>query len=545
MTSSGFSLFAAVSGVTGLFVIPTLYSFLLDTNYISLKKESESELGEIPIFNIYTEQPYTSDDAWMLGTHAETMTTDSGTATTAATVRPNIASEIPEKIRDTKTGTNTLLRYSNHSPTSTLPKTPILSYHGSKPTQNIDIPGTVPGTKTESNKIVQDTNYNPTLPKSPIMREHENEAMQNTDVRYLFPIHYYAGGPNYQYNDFRIALRYAISQNRSIVAIEVNDHFTQPAEVRTGLHSLESTFDVDELRKIVSIVSIDEFKRACQSSFDGFITERTNYCSPEKYTDEYVRTTEIFEKNYGVKLPELTNISRTREEYRRLYEESSSARCLGIFRPWDIDDWRLPDRAEIDRKIDMHMKWAPYIRKMGEQVARTLCDGKPYLAVHWRNRTGEPCRIVTKTSKQGLRYGSESKCLNNIRTLQTLEKLAVGASRDVHDVMKRHQLSCVYVAFPFYSGKIIEILKDADVTGIWSFANITTNEYPEIQAVKNDNYVTSLVEQEICKRSKIFIQRSESNWSEMVRYARDANSDVTLTMQRLPWYMKATTVHSL
>ncbi|XP_006825251.1 uncharacterized protein LOC102805411 [Saccoglossus kowalevskii] len=386
--------------------------------------------------------------------------------------------------------------------------------------------------------------------KEPIKTSHyqQNDPASSIRVpyktdRYLFPIHFYAGGPNYQYNDFRIALSYAIHQKRSIVAVSFAVHFTQDEE-GGATKSFSETFDETEMKKIMPLASIEEFKEACGSNLDFIVMnpfDKSNRVT-DKYKDEYIRTVETFREIYGITLPEPSIIPQTPQDSLRIYEQSMEQRCIGIFRPWDIDNrYIVPMRQEIYRIIDEHFFWAPYIRNIGERVANSLCDGKPYMALHWRNRTGEPCRLKEKRSGIGktfIGYASETKCLQRARELQLVNEVARRLPRDISAIMKDYGFPCIYIAYPPYSETIIDVFNKAKVPGIRTIHDMINSGDPDVQRYKDDQYVMSLLEQEICIRAKVFIQRRESNWSEIVKYARDIQGGITMVQQFLPSYTK-------
>nr|XP_006816074.1 PREDICTED: uncharacterized protein LOC102803850 [Saccoglossus kowalevskii] len=96
--------------------------------------------------------------------------------------------------------------------------------------------------------------------------------------------------------------------------------------------------------------------------------------------------------------------------------------------------------------------------------------------------------------------------------------------------MMQHNLSCLYVSMPPFARTMLTILKNANVPQVKTFADISTSEYPEIAKIK-EGYVVSLLEQEICARSKVFLSTTHSSWSRIAEIPRTVHGEKTLTLE--------------
>ncbi|XP_077863110.1 uncharacterized protein LOC144345892 [Saccoglossus kowalevskii] len=91
----------------------------------------------------------------------------------------------------------------------------------------------------------------------------------------------------------------------------------------------------------------------------------------------------------------------------------------------------------------------------------------------------------------------------------------------------------LYIAAPEYENAIISVMKKR----FRSTKDASDVILPE--RYKSDNYVYSLVDQEICQRSDFFIQSGWSMWSAFVAFFRVSSNKTTIVLRDLSGYPEA------
>ncbi|XP_070545337.1 uncharacterized protein [Ptychodera flava] len=341
---------------------------------------------------------------------------------------------------------------------------------------------------------------------------------QSNDARYLLPLFQYEDGPSGLFIHLYYAIIAAIYQNRSLVIPYLHKHLTQATgpEERT----LDETFDTAKLGEIVSVSSFDEFKRDCGTHFT--LKNITEGPYPQRFIDEFkLEEYNIIkgecERYIGVTMPNVNEVPPLLENVLERFKAMSQVRCLGYITPRQ----QKLQEEEIEEKVSKNFIRAPYIRRMANEVMGKICEGS-FAVMHWRNKSAEPCRPgmetpeCTEDVKEGLAYLSEE--------VDTIIDL-------VWQALQEHNMSCLYVCTAPYEQKMVDHLKKSKFVHTLEDALRISDE---LMTYKDDNYVLSLVEQEIAERTPLFISSIGSQWSRFVNFARNRNKKATIQLIRMP-----------
>ncbi|XP_070573640.1 uncharacterized protein [Ptychodera flava] len=334
---------------------------------------------------------------------------------------------------------------------------------------------------------------------------------RTSTARYLFPVQFWEGGPNWNYLSFRRLVAYAIKHNRTLVMIPFHNHHVQGWE--KGWRSLEETLDVGKLSEIVSMVTPESYKEDCGDKVDLLVqfsvTEMTDVLRKFHRT-QYERTREDFEDLWEIHLPDTRGNRRNPKEVARQLGEADNVRCLGINGPLLIKELLIENESYVLKVVDNFFLRAEYIRKMGDKIKSAVCGGRPYVAIHWRNRTGESCEFNSL-------FRSKEQCFRNLRLLSSVSRMIAEA---VGRFMKTRGIECVYVAAPPRRQEFIERLRDV-VPCVYTASFMTSRKSSDFRRLEDDNYILSLVEQEVCTGAEVFLSCGRSNWSDFVRVGRE------------------------
>ncbi|XP_070573641.1 uncharacterized protein [Ptychodera flava] len=336
------------------------------------------------------------------------------------------------------------------------------------------------------------------------------KAMGSTR-RYLFPVQFWEGGPNWNYLSFRRLVAYAITHNRTIVMIPFHNHFIEGWAM--GWRSFEETLDVDKLRKIVPLVTPQTYKEDCGNAVEflvQFPLSRMKKSFRRFHRSQYERTRTDFEDLWGIELPDTSHISRTLAETALQVKKADDVRCLAIHGPLKIDDLMIANEPDVLKVVDRVFLRAEYIRRMGNRVKSKMCGGKPYIAIHWRNRTGEACEF-------NLVLNGAERCAGDLLTLSNASQSIAEA---VGVLAKDLGIDCVYIAAPPRRQAFVDSLRNT-VPNVATAFDITAMTDKKLRRLRKDNYKLSLVEQEVCAGAELFLSCGRSNWSDFVRIGRE------------------------
>ncbi|XP_070534391.1 uncharacterized protein [Ptychodera flava] len=329
------------------------------------------------------------------------------------------------------------------------------------------------------------------------------------------------GGPNCQYGHFKSAVQYAITQNRSLVnSVVFYEHFMFAAhEQVTDTRTLGETYDINRLKEIVNIVSLEEFNEFCNKTVETVIAIRRE---EKLVTHAYSESAKLYRSAFGIALPEYEQLPATDDQFIERLEAASSMNCVGV---WALHTGGLFTHA-TQEKVIKHLVPSLGIQHLAESIRKNVLKGWPYLAIHWRNKpnemsNGHPlCEDVDS--------GNNERCEYYRRDIALMMNLTRNIAKSIQNFMKTNNLTQVYVATPPISTNFLQVLRSLGVANTFSAENITNERHA---TAKNDPYIWSLIEQDLCANADVFIGHHQSTWSMRVRERRLGDAAKHLTIK--------------
>ncbi|XP_070554990.1 uncharacterized protein [Ptychodera flava] len=313
---------------------------------------------------------------------------------------------------------------------------------------------------------------------------------------YLMPaLIFLASGPQNNYMRFKHVLPLVALQNRTLVAYPIRNHKTQ--DNASEARNLSETFDIELLKKFVPVVTPYEFFRLCNGS--AVVLDQGRGARGNLLKEIHRDTGLLF---HAIKLNRAN--SKNASTFARRPSSLWKYPCI-IYRPRSAPYHNVAQWKKTSKEAYHHLKKAPYLRSMGDEGERHICKGKEYLAFHWRNRSGEWCTT----------WGRKHLC--NFTRLNLVSE-SPQLVKAFQNFMKLKNISCVYLAFPPFAKRMYDILRP-HIPQLYTKEDLIKT-VPSIAAYKNDNFVISLVEQEIVKRAVIFIGCSQSAWTKFAKFER-------------------------
>ncbi|XP_070532237.1 uncharacterized protein [Ptychodera flava] len=323
--------------------------------------------------------------------------------------------------------------------------------------------------------------------------------------RYIMPsFSFRFSGPQNNYKRLKSLLPLVFLQNRSLVLYPIRNHKTQnnASEAR----NLSETFDIELLKQFVPVVTPHKFFRQCGGKAVVLDFDKGSDILEEIHRDTglHFQSIELDEGNSTKNLTLSQGLSSVSEYPCVIY------RSLAILH-YDNDEWK-----QTAKEASRYLKKAPYVRSMGEEGLRHICKGEQFLAFHWRNRTGEKCMAWGQTD--GCTFNRLNLVLESPQLVKVLD-----------NYLKLTRIPCVYLAFPPHAKKMYDILRP-HISHLYTKDDLIKTT-PSIAAYKDDNYVISLVEQEIVKRALVFIGCQNSAWTQFVKSERTDLNRTTMYLR--------------
>ncbi|XP_077977511.1 uncharacterized protein LOC144433076 [Glandiceps talaboti] len=347
------------------------------------------------------------------------------------------------------------------------------------------------------------TNVTEIMTVKQILQSHEltnglsQEIRRKMANRYLFAVVNFDGGPNFQYQQFIYSIFMALNTNRTIVLGDFSRHRKGP--MNSDVVLFNETFDSDVFKEFIPTTSIEEFRATCGSHIKNVLVLPTYRNKPFSYvTADYDMQRKWLSLRAGITIPDMRVMPRTNTSIQNMFKKLEDEMCVVMISPESFRDTVHPPTEEITQSLYAHLIRTPFLRKTVSELMPELCNGGPVLAFHWRNKTGEICRIRNMT------------CDGNA---ETQERMLEMLSRDMKEIQRKNSINCVFVAYSQEESQhFINIFKTYNPNVI-TMDDVINLRNPGIESYNGDDYFISLIEQEICARSEVFIGNGRSNWS--------------------------------
>nr|XP_006820718.1 PREDICTED: uncharacterized protein LOC100368746 [Saccoglossus kowalevskii] len=245
----------------------------------------------------------------------------------------------------------------------------------------------------------------------------------------------------------------------------------------------------------------------------------------DEYNTLFHKEKETLDSIFGITMPGPETIPKSKEHTLQMIADSENVPCVGLYFPLDFASLINSDVLLLE--VEKGLARPPPMKEMADVVMGNICESGPFATVHWRNKSGEICTA-------GARSGSidPATCTKKINYLAKAANLLPEA---IMHAVNEYNIQCLYIAHPPYARKIDELLK-GKLPRVFSRSDILANvdlangPFSQIK----DEYYMSLLEQEMCARSDVFLSCRKSAWSRVVRNEREAHGRISIFLADLP-----------
>ncbi|XP_077991275.1 uncharacterized protein LOC144445549 [Glandiceps talaboti] len=350
-------------------------------------------------------------------------------------------------------------------------------------------------------------------------------------VNYLVPILLGNQGPNNQLQSLKLSAVIAAHRDRVLVRTPFFDHFTNKKD---HARLFNETLDVRLFNKLLPTASIEEYNRHCNGRIDAvFNGANWSNDAPEEVYKKTIKWANDKMKEWaqhtGIQVPDMLSepdrvinlpddVPDGYKPLRKVINKEgmfdSSLRCVGIVYPYGLlGRFYYHDYVPV---LSGYVTRPPEVRKLAGQVIRHVLDRRRYLCFHWR---------YNKEWRDQWCFKNSPKQMEMCRRLNNTDSNTI--TDVVQDMMDVSNLEVVYLATPVSTQDklVIELLRK--IPNLYTRDDVLESPLMAVhsKSLSRDNYKLSLLEQEICSRSTVFLASRMSSWSTIVDEDRK-NRDV-------------------
>jgi len=333
-----------------------------------------------------------------------------------------------------------------------------------------------------------------------------NNSRGKSETKYITVVPGF--GPNNQYLGVKDILYIAKRLGRTF---GTPDFFLHAISDASSLRTWEDTFDTSYIQPYVPAISLQEFHKECGGVIDGLVWTRTG--GSWKHVLDIWMSKNNF--RYSLDLPADHDDLHlpTDDLIFSYFRPVESLKCIAVCFPF-----RLVAESTERKSLATLLEHAPKIKEtVKEAFKEAKIDPSKLLTIHWRWGEDTCGRWLSPAPHTDYDFCWGTAVFHFAKLDDILVSLR--SYIDTKDV------KYVYLAVsPMYHDKVayeklFNALANIHVQLIVS-ANIP------VLAATTDNYILSLVEQEICSSSAVFIASGDSTWSDFVRdYHREKELD--------------------
>eukprot|EP00057_Strongylocentrotus_purpuratus_P018793 XP_011673267.1 PREDICTED: uncharacterized protein LOC105442651 [Strongylocentrotus purpuratus] len=351
-------------------------------------------------------------------------------------------------------------------------------------------------------------------------RDADEEASLHS--QYILPVLLGNNGPNNQIQSLKLVSIIAQRRNLTLVLAPFFDHGATLETQRP--HTFEETLDPDMLAQFVSVVTMEEFKRQCKGTVDAVFlgTNMVINQTLSKTKKQNIGVGHSVKAYYtwtGVTIPS-TFLYMNRsddviqihadlpydipvEDFLDKYPDSltTSHRCNAFLYPYGYLG-RLVYWEHINRYTKYFVR-GKAVRETAQTFIKTAMRNLTYVCIHWRYN-----REWKKYWCSKHRADNEMDLCNSLDTLAPYQ-----LATKISHFMAESDIKAAYFASELDNqNDLVKGLRQG-VPNIHTTSDLI-DESPKLS--RDNNYLTSLVEQEICKESTFYLSSKLSSWSDMV-----------------------------
>ncbi|XP_077865230.1 uncharacterized protein LOC144351786 [Saccoglossus kowalevskii] len=357
------------------------------------------------------------------------------------------------------------------------------------------------------------------------MEKREPSSGQKASDKYLLPILLGNQGLNNQLIGFKMSMAVSMYTNRTLVLAPFFDERKNTVRMR----KLQDVIDVTQFRELLPTVSMEHYNKVCNGRVEALFSgiNMSNHLTQEQYNG-YLKSinskVRVFKNLTGAMIPDFEkdrkvlielppdlksgHLSLKTSKFKNLFE--SDSKCVGIAYPYGLMvRFYYYDYVPV---FAQYLRRPNEIRQMADSFIWEVINSRNFLGIHWRfddewKRTWCNSGVHDENVRQ------------NCNSLMMSSEKAMVAK--IMKIMRNQSISSAYLATPPTTQDRFVIELKQEVPNVYSRDDLLGISILGLDFDLDDNFKLSLLEQEICAKSAVFIGSRMSAWSDIV--AEDRN----------------------
>eukprot|EP01123_Difflugia_compressa_P015400 TRINITY_DN8617_c0_g1_i1.p1 TRINITY_DN8617_c0_g1~~TRINITY_DN8617_c0_g1_i1.p1 ORF type:complete len:507 (-),score=54.74 TRINITY_DN8617_c0_g1_i1:35-1555(-) len=317
--------------------------------------------------------------------------------------------------------------------------------------------------------------------------------------KYLLEIPSY--GPNNQYIGMKETMLIARDIRRTMILPNFLGH-------GDGTFRLfNTTFESNPLTAYVNITDMDTFVHECEGHIEVMVWMRWEAIH-KGFVMYYLSRHNI--KTVGQEVLVSPNLAReerafrSHDEIKNFFAQYENVTCLAIACPFRNIWFGEEERQQLGK----YVYHANYIHELAvKAISEMGVTSDDILSYHWR--FGEDSCAIYTVPNMTFCWGTSVFCWAKIEDVIFVVTSIINQTR----TLSKRSVFYLSISIKFNPKEMLAQLRDS--LNPYNITIITSPEVPTLASI-TDNYILSLVEQEICALSKNFIASSFSTWSDYI-----------------------------
>eukprot|EP01124_Arcella_intermedia_P034554 TRINITY_DN8587_c0_g1_i1.p1 TRINITY_DN8587_c0_g1~~TRINITY_DN8587_c0_g1_i1.p1 ORF type:complete len:521 (+),score=155.54 TRINITY_DN8587_c0_g1_i1:41-1603(+) len=349
------------------------------------------------------------------------------------------------------------------------------------------------------------------------VEEGEGDVEGDEGMEELLIMEIPAYGPNNQYIGMKETMLIARTINRTFAVPDFLAH--QSGSIRT----FESTFEREPMNEYVKTTTLSHFINKCANKIDLLVWMRWE--GPHRnFVDSYLSSFDLHYEEESFVSKDLEREERpwkSYEEIRNFFSEHKDKKCIALACPFRNIWFAEKERQDIAKYVyhskEIQQKALKALTEMGVEKENLI-------SYHWR--FGEDSCAVYQVEGLDFCWGTSifswAKLDDALYILNDLLNKTTS--------QKSNKILYLSISNTFNPTSTLEKLSQG--LALTNTKIMRSTMVPSLNAI-TDNYQLSLIEQEICGLSSLFIASSFSTWSDYIVDYKTVNQGQVYSMDDL------------
>eukprot|EP00118_Oscarella_pearsei_P012991 m.99319 g.99319 ORF g.99319 m.99319 type:complete len:462 (+) comp37063_c0_seq1:104-1489(+) len=321
-------------------------------------------------------------------------------------------------------------------------------------------------------------------------------------------------GPNNQYHGLKESIALAHMLNRRLVIPPFYTHYTEK-DKEMPIIDARHVLDVDRLSSAFGAVSLEVFQRACHRRADVFFLSKPFFgmtAHTMLHRLEHFKQAAQLKNKLFYKFESFNPDVEVRQRHQRIHNVANALDVFGDKRECAVlvFPYMSIDIRSYLYLLGQNMKRPAPVRNLAEQFVAKTFAGESYGCLHWRY--DQEWSLVWCSNYWPKPHKKTAADFGLPRACSILDVTVAELAVYLKVKVTKFKLPHLYLASPYLPNSSFVSELKAELPDLLTAADLLKFARTVDVSVKTNSHL-SLVEQEICAGSTLFIGSQRSTWS--------------------------------